>query len=52
MDSKEWYLQWRNVIGTDGPAIEQVEWLGKSWWVNGERHRTDGPAIVYSSGWN
>ena len=33
---------------TDGPAVEWADG-GKSWWVNGRRHRLDGPAFGSNS---
>lgn len=43
-------IYYKNSLGdfhrTDGPAYESP--LGyKAWWINGIRHREDGPATVY-----
>ena len=37
-DKHEWHR-------TDGPALEWVKGR-KSWWVDGGRHRLDGPAVI------
>jgi hypothetical protein len=39
----------------DGPAVEYISGssitLGhKEWWVDGQLHREDGPAIIYADG--
>ena len=30
----------------DGPAFVDTNSTFKSWWVNGKRHREDGPAVI------
>lgn len=34
----------------DGPAVEQINGQYEAWWLNGERHRLDGPAVRYDDG--
>ena len=34
----------------DGPAIEGDDGVYKAWYLNGERHRVDGPAVVWRGG--
>ena len=34
----------------DGPAYVTADGEYKAWWLNGERHRLDGPAVRYGVG--
>ena len=34
----------------DEPAVERVDGGYRAWYLNGKRHREDGPAIVWASG--
>ena len=34
----------------DGPAYVTSDGEYKAWWLNGERHRLDGPAVRYGDG--
>ena len=44
---KKWYNKVKQLHRTDGLAIER----SNGWWyLNGRRHRTDGPAVVLASG--
>ena len=35
---------------TDGPAIVYAEGAGSAWYLNGELHRVDGPALEFATG--
>ena len=32
------------------PQCKVSEWGTKTWWLNGKRHREDGPAVEWASG--
>ena len=46
--TKRWYNDKNQLHRLDGPAYIS-EYL-KAWWKNGERHRTDGPAKMWTIG--
>ena len=50
-------ILWKNsgvyseeVLGTEEEFLAIEEFYSKEWWLNGERHRENGPAKVWSSG--
>jgi hypothetical protein len=47
LNYREWVLFDRHSLLSrrDGPAVESFDSLYKEWWLNGVRHRLDGPAI-------
>jgi len=40
-------IPWRKIHRVDGPAITD-SFGTKQWWQNGEKHRLDGPAVIYN----
>lgn len=49
-----WYKEGTEILHREGgPAVEWTKGVhagAKIWWVDGLRHREDGPAIIYEDG--
>jgi hypothetical protein len=51
--TQEWYRHGKRHRDSDQPALiltHQSKDKRKEWWVNGQLHRTEGPAIIWENG--